>query len=355
MKTPRRLLAVLLLLAPALLHAQGTFPPPSAPGVPLMKTLTQVEPRTPIQSLAATAPYNITQSGSYYLTGNITVSTDISAIIVASGVDDVTIDLNGFTIESTLATAGNKNAISFSLSARATVKNGNIKSGSIVAAAVITRKGFVHGIYATGGKLTQSTISGVKVVGVGGTGIYCDAESLVENCSASHCISGILNHAGSITRNSIATNCTGTGIGASLGVVESCRGTSYAAAGISADTVLNSQGTSENYYGILADSIATNCTGTSTSNTGLYSVIATNCTGFSTTGTGLSAKNATNCNGTTSSNVAFIYGLVVSGTATTCQGVAGGATATALKAAIAIGCTYGPGLLTVPAGKTFNM
>ena len=390
MKSPRLLLAALL-LAPALLHAQGTFPPPSAPGVPLMKTLTQVEPRTPIQTLSAAAPYNITQPGSYYLTGNITVATDISAIIVATGVDDVTIDLSGFTIESTLATAGTTVAISFGNSARVTIRNGSIKSGSTVSAGVNTKKGFLHGIYSVGGSLTNSIISGVKIVGMGGTGIYCQSGSLVENCNVSHCTDGINNPTGSTTRHCIVTSCSSSAISATPdGVVEGCNGTGYSGAGIYATTAVDSIGTSNSNAGIVAKNAtncsgtstsdngliisnatncigisisgigfsattATNCTGTSTSSIGLSAINATNCTGASTTGTGLSATNATNCTGTTSSNVAGIYGLIVSGTANTCRGVAGGAVATALKAAIAIGCTYGPGLLTVPAGKTFNM
>lgn len=55
-----------------------------------MKTLQQVEPRTPISS----APYTIAQSGSYYLTTNLTgVAGSNGMIVQASG---VTIDLNGF-------------------------------------------------------------------------------------------------------------------------------------------------------------------------------------------------------------------------------------------------------------------
>jgi parallel beta-helix repeat protein len=69
--------------------AQGPLTPPGAPA-PTMKTLDQVEPRTPISSL----PFNILQPGSYYLTTNLTgVSGWAGILINASG---VTIDLMGF-------------------------------------------------------------------------------------------------------------------------------------------------------------------------------------------------------------------------------------------------------------------
>ena len=72
---------------------QGSLTPGGAPA-PVMKTLDQVEARTPIESL----PYEITESGSYYLAANLTMPdgqyTD-GIRILASG---VTLDLNGFTL-----------------------------------------------------------------------------------------------------------------------------------------------------------------------------------------------------------------------------------------------------------------
>jgi len=69
--------------------AQGSLTPPGAPA-PTMKTLAQIEPRTPISAL----PYTIEESGSYYLTGPL-FSAGPGIIVAAS---DVTIDLMGFTI-----------------------------------------------------------------------------------------------------------------------------------------------------------------------------------------------------------------------------------------------------------------
>ena len=67
----------------------GDLNPPLAPA-PTMKTLDEVEPRIPIDSL----PFTINASGSYYLTACLSSTT--TGIHVNCG--DVTIDMKGFTI-----------------------------------------------------------------------------------------------------------------------------------------------------------------------------------------------------------------------------------------------------------------
>src|SRR5437588_12623981 len=93
--SPRLLLALLFLSTInsrlSTIRAQGTLTPPGAPA-PAMKTLTQIEPRTPISSL----PYTVTNGGSYYLTANLTGVALQSGITIQA--DDVTLDLNGFTL-----------------------------------------------------------------------------------------------------------------------------------------------------------------------------------------------------------------------------------------------------------------
>ena len=73
-------------------HAQGSLTPPGAPA-PAMKSLAQIEPRTPILSL----PYTITNSGSYYLVTNLVGTTNDSGITINT--NNVTVDLNGFTLQ----------------------------------------------------------------------------------------------------------------------------------------------------------------------------------------------------------------------------------------------------------------
>lgn len=71
--------------------AQGPLAPSTGPA-PSMKTLLEVEPRTPISSL----PFSITNSGSYYLTANLTGSAGLDGITLVA--NDVDLDLNGFVL-----------------------------------------------------------------------------------------------------------------------------------------------------------------------------------------------------------------------------------------------------------------
>jgi len=83
-------IAVAVVLGATRLLAQGSLSPVGAPGA-TMKTLQDLQPRTPISSL----PFTITESGSYYLTTNLTSSGH--GIVVRAA--HVTVDLMGFVLK----------------------------------------------------------------------------------------------------------------------------------------------------------------------------------------------------------------------------------------------------------------
>ncbi|MEM7391035.1 MAG: right-handed parallel beta-helix repeat-containing protein [Verrucomicrobiota bacterium] len=87
--------AVLTILFSSLVfmvYGVGSLDPESDPA-PTFKTLNEIEARTIIDSI----PFTITNSGSYYLTGNLRHSTPGADGIVIDA-HEVTLDLNGFTL-----------------------------------------------------------------------------------------------------------------------------------------------------------------------------------------------------------------------------------------------------------------
>ena len=111
------------LLLLSLAFSQGSLTPPAAPA-PTMKTLDQMEPRTPIKQ--ASLPFTINASGSYYVTENLSVASGNAITINANG---VTLDLTGFTITSTSATAAGSAVLLNSGLHDVSILNGHIVGG----------------------------------------------------------------------------------------------------------------------------------------------------------------------------------------------------------------------------------
>src|SRR6266446_3958161 len=117
------LMCTLLFTSTLSIFAQGSLTPPGTPA-PTMKSLDQIEARTPISTFGTT----LTVSGSYYLTTNLlSGSSTGNAITIDTGAHDITIDLNGFTIGSTNPPGGDSSVgILINGAVNITVRNGQL-------------------------------------------------------------------------------------------------------------------------------------------------------------------------------------------------------------------------------------
>lgn len=116
-------------------------------------------------------PVTITESGSYRLTGNLTTSS-VDTTLISISVDNVTIDLNGFSLIGPVTCSGSPNVCSGSGSGDGISVSSRDFSVSIF-------NGTVHGMGDTGIILgSSSIIENVKVIENGGTGIDVRSSSL---------------------------------------------------------------------------------------------------------------------------------------------------------------------------------
>jgi hypothetical protein len=303
------------------IYAQGSLTPPGAPA-PTMKTLDQLdaklEKRTPISS----APFTINSPGSYYLTANVTVSSGNAITVVAN---NVTLDLNGFTIASTENPAAAGCAIAVGSSSAVTnvsILNGFISGGVINNGGIYSGPGFGYGVYAPGGNPAVNVrVSGVSVYGCRYYGIFL----LYNNTSVQSCNVNTVGSYGidaQSVSDSVVLNC-GTGTALTATTANNCYAVlSGSGDGIFSDTAINCYGSTPSGHGVYAAQSATCCVGTSGSGYGLWADGgANNCFGEASSGTGLYAGEANNCDGSTFGGSG--YGIYAA-TASNCRGSSNG-------------------------------
>ncbi len=160
--------AVAAMAAP-LVFAQGPLTPPGAPAVS-MKSLDQVEARTIVNAANTPGDANntfiISQPGSYYLVGNLNVSTTKHGVSIEA--DNVTLDLNGFALISTAASGSGIGV--------------NVPTGRV---SLCVRNGTVrgwrsHGVGAI--NASSSTLERLRAVSNTGSGLQIGNESAVRDC-----------------------------------------------------------------------------------------------------------------------------------------------------------------------------
>ncbi|MEM7392649.1 MAG: right-handed parallel beta-helix repeat-containing protein [Verrucomicrobiota bacterium] len=142
--------------------AQGPLLPPGAPA-PTMKTLEQVEPRTPIESL----PFTISQSGSYFVTDDLTGSNGVAGITITAS--DVTLDLSGFTL---FGVAGSLDGIDMT----AAMTNNLIRNGTL--------RGWGQSGIRGLASMRSCTFEGLRLIENDDDGIVAGSYCVIRRCMA---------------------------------------------------------------------------------------------------------------------------------------------------------------------------
>ncbi len=266
--------------------AQGSLTPPGAPA-PTMKTLAQIEARTPISYL----PFVISQPGSYYLTTNLTDTAGTNGIIVEA--DNVSIDLCGFV----LAGSGGFSLSSSGLSTGFVTRNNlEVRNGTVC------HWGFsgVRAMYANNSRFEKLRLCGNGSDGLSAgygctirecvtltnssNGIYARDASVIASCTAvSNGFYGI-----QVEGNGVVENCTASYnqdlgiVGGKSSTVRGCSAVGNWNAGIlvddyatAVDCVANTNGQAGFYnHGIFGGnySIISRCTAIGNFHDGIYAL-----------------------------------------------------------------------------------
>lgn len=179
------LVVVLLILGGIGVAAAGSLEPPGPPN-PTMKTISDVAPGIPVETLpgATDALHVISQPGHYFLTRNITGESGKSGIKVL--VSDVTIDLAGFAL---IGVPGSATGILTEMNLyNIRVSHGTVRgwsdgillhsnSGEISGVTAIENGGI--GITIWAGRIADSFVRWN-----GGSGIRLDGPGIIEHCTA---------------------------------------------------------------------------------------------------------------------------------------------------------------------------
>ena len=237
---PLKFVAVALLLSAfnhlcSTARAQGSLSPPGAPA-PVMKSLDQVESRIIINSNNtpgdALSVFKITNSGSYYLTGNLTGVSGKHGILIAA--PNVTLDLNGFSL---IGVAGSFDGINASNTAALTpglvVRNGIIANwgvngvnaqygapGATFSKLMLLTNGW-SGLKATGAVISDCVSEGNTAIGGSSSYGIVATGSRILNCVVKANNNGIQGYNGSTIDGCVATD-NGFGLLGGDSTIQNC-------------------------------------------------------------------------------------------------------------------------------------
>jgi hypothetical protein len=309
----RAIIASMLVLACGQALAGPLDPPAGAP-TSTFKTLGEVEPRRPIQSLPGNtiAQYVITEPGSYYLTGNITGVVGKSGILISAS--NVTIDLAGFTM------TGVDNTTTSGIRAPEAQRSIRVMNGTV-------ENWPIFGVGLS--EVANAEVSNVVVRNCSG-GVWVGTDSRIHACRVTGSSQiGISGKAGAVITDCTARSCGSTGIHTfATGTISNCTATQCG-------TGFNTQGTAT-----LQGCVAENSTGH-----GFHLWISNtvrDCTAIGSGGNGFyfgDYTTAENCTARNSTGMGFLTGSAVRMTNCTAgENAAGGAQVG--EAAVVTGCTF---------------
>ncbi len=276
--------------AGAVMVTAGPLNPQAGPVGSTYKTLSEVEPRVPVQSLSgdSTAQYVISQQGSYYLAANMTGVSGKNGIRVLAS--NVTLDLRGFVMDG--AAAGGDAVHAEGSLTNLVVRDGTIRSwtGAAVSAATVAGadcRGLLMRNCASGLNLGQGAVADLCIgADMAGNAIGTGQDSRATRCTAMR--TGGIN----VAQYGLARRCV-VGAAGALSATTALECTVRGGGGIQVSYVAEDcTSTLSNGYGIVTVGLVGGCTASHNAGDGIlnYAISRTSdCATTSNTGHGIRA------------------------------------------------------------------